>query len=65
MDIRDRNIFLIRTAFILLVILVAVYIPLKLYIVLTEEEKNKTYLLGKTLSIFATSELKGEWKPCG
>ncbi len=65
MNVKERNTLLIRAAFILLVILVAIYIPLKLYIARSEEDQKENRLLGRKLSILVTSELRGDWKPCG
>jgi len=55
---------LIKAGIILFLVLLALYIPLKLYIVFSESGKTSTD--GKTdLSIFVTNELYGYWMPCG
>ncbi|MCK4351399.1 MAG: hypothetical protein KAX13_11095 [Candidatus Krumholzibacteria bacterium] len=54
----------IRWAFILFLVLLAVYIPLKIYIARSENLEN-----GRSepvsLSIFLTNELSGYREPCG
>lgn len=55
---------LIRAAFILLIILLAAYIPLKIY--MSRAGKAGTAVPdGSALSIFVTSELNGYREPCG
>jgi len=61
---RRKNFPLIKAGIILFLVLLALYIPLKVYIAVTEkgqpagEEET-------ALSIFVTNELYGYWMPCG
>ena len=53
-----------RWAFILFLVLLAVYVPLKIYIARSEggsSAPSDTY----TISIFLTNELYGHGEPCG
>jgi len=56
---------IIRAGMILLIVLLAVYIPLKIYITRSEPETAGGPLAGTTLSIFVTNELSGYREPCG
>ena len=60
---KQRFIFM-RAAIVLFIVLLAVYIPLKIYIA-RSDGKDDGLLDGQTLSIFVTSELKGYREPCG
>lgn len=50
---------------ILLIVLLAVYIPLKMYIARSEPGTTDRSLGKTTLSIFVTNELWGYREPCG
>ncbi len=54
------NTLFIRAGFILLLVLLAVYIPLKIFI-----SQNPGVADGTSLSIFVTTELAGYREPCG
>ena len=55
----------IRWAFILFVALLAVYVPLKIYIARSDNAAPADGPDSITLSIFFTSELNGYREPCG
>lgn len=55
---------LIKAGIILFLVLLALYVPLKTYIAVTERKAPA----GKdefSLSVFVTNELYGYWIPCG
>jgi hypothetical protein len=61
---RRRSFPLIRAALILFIVLLAIYIPLKIHI--AKSGATVTAIPdGTSLSIFATSDLKGYREPCG
>ncbi|UCF04252.1 MAG: hypothetical protein JSV33_09895 [bacterium] len=60
--VRPHYIF-IRAGLILLLVLLAIYIPLKVYISGSESAAT-TDLDGMTISIFVTNELWGYREPC-
>jgi len=60
----SRRFPLIRAGIILFIILLAIYIPLKIYLVTSDKDESKEDR-ESTLSIFFTGELNGYWKPCG
>jgi hypothetical protein len=54
----------IKAALVLFIVLVAVYIPLKFYVLRTEEAGERSYD-PVNASIFITNELQGYREPCG
>lgn len=61
---RRQSFPFIRAALVLFVVLLAIYIPLKIYITRSgdaEEAVNGNL----SFSVFATSDLKGYREPCG
>ncbi len=60
---RNKSFPFIRAALILFVILLAIYIPLKIYIARSDgAERSRDPV---QLSIFVTNELNGYREPCG
>jgi hypothetical protein len=61
---RARTNLFIRAAFVLFMILLAIYIPLKIYIARSEnaDDASREPVL---FSIFVTNELNGYREPCG
>jgi hypothetical protein len=55
----------IRWAFILFVTLLALYIPLKIYIIRSDDDSSAGGSEAVSLSIFFTSDLNGYREPCG
>ena len=52
----------IRAAFVLFAVLLAAYIPLKIYLAVSDQPAVAP---GTTLSIFVTTDLAGYREPCG
>jgi len=59
-----KNFPLIRAGIVLFIILLAIYIPLKIYLVTSDKNHSSENQEG-IISIFYTNELNGYWKPCG
>ena len=59
-----QNFPLIRAGLVLLIVLLAIYIPLKLYMA-NSNTARESGIAGTTISIFATNELRGYREPCG
>jgi hypothetical protein len=58
----NKNFLFIRAAFILFFVLLAIYVPLKIYIARSDEATASSKI---PFSIFVTNELNGYREPCG
>jgi hypothetical protein len=58
----NKNSLFIRIALIVFFVLLAIYIPLKIYIMQSDEASADP---GVPFSIFVTNELNGYREPCG
>jgi hypothetical protein len=61
---RRKSYPLIRAGVLLFIALLAIYIPLKIYISRSDATDDSTPV-GMSFSIFVTSDLKGYREPCG
>jgi len=54
---------MVKAGIILFLVLLAIYIPLKIYLVSSGQNMRRPF--DQTIDIFFTNQLRGYWTPCG